>query len=79
MFGKRLARNSPPRLVASSRTGVPPCLAIWPAMARATWSRGASSSVKRLPSMSSSTAPSPRTASETRKLPGAASDVGWNW
>ena len=28
---------------------------------------------------SRSTAPSPRTASETRELPGSASAVGWNW
>ena len=51
-------------------------------MARATWSRGASSSTKRSPFASWSVAPSPRTASEIRNpsrplTPTTA--VGWNW
>ena len=54
-------------------------------MPRATTSRGASSpsgctsNMKRRPASSSSTAPSPRTASETSGLPSTASAVGWNW
>ena len=51
-------------------------------IAAATASRGASSSTKRSPSASCSVAPSPRTASVTRKpsrpvMPTTA--VGWNW
>ena len=45
--------------------------------ARATTSRGASSSVNRWPSASTSTAPSPRSASLSRS-PFSASTVGWN-
>ena len=51
-------------------------------IARATASRGCSSSTKRSPAASCSVAPSPRTASEIRKpsrpwIPVTA--VGWNW
>ena len=65
----------PPRAVASSSTGSPPCAAISTAMPRATTSRGASSasgctsSMKRSPAALRSTAPSPRTASDTRNEP----------
>ena len=52
-------------------------------IAALTSSRGASSSVKRSPSASSSLAPSPRIASVIRapskRVSGRASAVGWNW
>ncbi len=51
-------------------------------IARATSSRGASSSTKRSPAASWSVAPSPRTASVTRnpsRTPSATRAVGWNW
>ena len=51
-------------------------------IARATASRGCSSSTNRSPAASCSVAPSPRTASETRKpsRPGIPTTaVGWNW
>ena len=48
------------------------------AISRATTSRGASSSVKRLPCSSSSSAPSPRRASESSSDE-STSVVGWNW
>jgi hypothetical protein len=59
--------------------------AIWRAMPLATTSRGASSAsawmccMKRRPLASSNRAPSPRTASEMRKVSGETSAVGWNW
>ena len=50
-------------------------------MARLTTSRGASSSTKRSPSRSRSSAPWPRNASESsgRGMAGWCSAVGWNW
>ena len=47
-------------------------------IARATTSRGASSSVKRSPCSSSSSAPSPRSASREQEADGPTSAVGWN-
>ena len=62
----------------SSYTDVAPARASSLKIARATASRGASSSTKRSPSASCSVAPSPRTASEIRKpsRPGEADDRG---
>src|SRR5438445_133681 len=79
MRGKRLRTFSGSRWRRSRVTGPRPARSSR-AMARATWSRGASSSVKRSPSAFRRYAPSPRTASDTRKrgAPGTARAVGWN-
>ena len=62
-----------PRSIARRSSSTVPRAAI----SRATTSRGASSSVKRLPWSSRSTAPSPRSASE-RRSDESTSVVGWN-
>ena len=78
MVGKRWAKRSSP--VASSQRWSTPCSAMRAAMARLTTSRGASSSTKRSPSRSRSSAPWPRRASESsgRGMAGWCSAVGWN-
>ena len=67
----------------SSPTWAVPSAAIRSRIAAVTASRGASSSVKRRPDASSRVAPSPRTASvissPSKRVPGRASAVGWNW
>ena len=79
MVGKRAEKRSSP--VASSHRCSTPCSAMRAAMARLTTSRGASSSTKRSPSRSRSSAPWPRSASESRGrgMAGWCSAVGWNW
>ena len=78
MVGKRWENRSRP--VASSQRWSTPCSAMRAAMARLTTSRGASSSTKRSPSRSRSSAPWPRSASESsgRGMAGWCSAVGWN-
>ncbi len=81
--GKRVS-NRALSAVASSHTRCPRCC--WRKISRATTSRGASSasrwrrSMNRWPRSLSSTAPSPRTASETSAsgVSGVSSAVGWN-
>ena len=72
--------NSPPRCVRSRNTCGAPVRRISATMARETTSRGASSFVKRSPAALRSRAPSPRSASESRKrgAPSTCSAVGWN-
>ena len=71
-------------VMASSRTGWFSCVAIWRAMPRATTSRGASSAagwmccMKRWCWVSRRVAPSPRTASEMRKVLEVGTR-GWGW
>ncbi|MNT40954.1 hypothetical protein D3C72_1772980 [compost metagenome] len=87
MVGNRCATNSGSRWLRSSQTWSVPSAAIWRAIARATTSRGARSRIGCTPAIKASparflkTAPSPRTASEIKKvgLPGRYRAVGWNW
>jgi hypothetical protein len=79
MVGKRCGNRSSP--VASSQRWSVPCSAMRAAMARLTTSRGASSSTNRSPAASRSSAPCPRSASDSsgRGMAGWCSAVGWNW
>ena len=78
MVGKRSSKPSSP--VASRSMWSASSSSILRVMARATTSRGCSSSTNRLPSRSLMSAPCPRSASDSngRGMRGLSSAVGWN-